>query len=358
MDTHPLDFASIPEDSRSEHLQLILEMSAVGVWELDVVSGAAWRNAQHDVIFGYEQLLPDWTYAKFLSHVIPQDQAMVEARYGRALEAGEPWSFECRVRRADGQVRWINATGRPLKSDTGEVIKLIGHVIDVTHTKKNEEHLRVLIDELNHRVRNTLAVVQAIAARSFQDHVSIAQAREDFTGRIEALAAAHSLLSESNWTDATLDQVVERTLHPHRRPGTSAKGARFEVSPGPEVPLTAKHAVSLTMALNELATNAAKHGSLSDPAGKVELAWRLLDNDGGPPETSEQDGAGAVRVEMTWRESGGPLVERGSRTGFGLMLLERILPADMGGQVDVSFDPEGLRCRIVFGVQPLGDTRS
>ena len=339
--------------SREERLELILEMSAVGVWELDVVSGTAWRNAQHDKIFGYDQLLPEWSYATFLDHVSPIDRAMVEARYGGALEAGTPWSFECRIMRSDGETRWIDAKGRPFRSDTGKVVKLIGHVIDVTHTKEHEERLRLLIDELNHRVRNTLGVVQAIAARSFQEHVAMDQARADFAGRINALAAAHSLLSESNWTEATLEQVIEKTLLPHRQPNMSGGGGGFEVSPGPNVPLSAKHAVSLTMALNELATNATKHGALSHPEGKVELSWSIAQPDEDAADTAEHADAGGRNVDISWRESGGPVVERGERTGFGMALLQRILPADMDGQVKVFFEPTGLRCRIVFDAKPL-----
>ena len=340
MDDPVLQTSSLPADSREEHLRLILEMSAIGVWGLDVVSGAAWRNAQHDLIFGYDRLLPDWTYATFLDHVIPLDRPMVETRYGGALAAGTPWSFECRIRRADGETRWIDATGRPIESETGEVVRLIGHVIDVTHTKDNEERLRLLNDELNHRVRNTLAVVQAIAARSFQGHVAVEQARADFTGRIDALAAAHALLSESAWTKAELEQVVEKTLLPHRKPDTPGGGGGFEVSPGPGVPLSPKHAVSLTMALNELATNATKHGALAHAEGRVELSWKVVE----PDDVDD----GGRKVEISWRESGGPVVERGTRNGFGVTLLQRILPADMDGEVEMLFEPTGLRCRIVF----------
>lgn len=344
--------ASVPETLREEHLRLVLETSPVGIWDLDVRSGAAWRNERHDMIFGYDSLQAEWTYQKFLDHVLPEDREAVDARYGGAIAAGEPWSFECRIRRADGEIRWIAATGRPILDEAEEVQQLIGHVIDVTHTKRNEEHLRVLLDELNHRVRNTLAVVQAIAARSFCEEIGLEQGRIDFSGRINALASAHSLLSDRSWTGATLAEVVDLMIWPHQRPETAAEPLCIEVTAGPRVPLSAKHAVTLSMALNELATNAVKHGALSRDSGCVDLTWRTLDArqpvDGLPasPDPSYP------RVELIWQESGGPKVRQAARTGFGMTLLKRILPSDMEGNVHVSFDPEGLQCRILFDALP------
>ncbi len=340
----------VPESSRAEHLELMLEMSAVGIWELDVVSGAAWRNLQHDRIFGYDELLSEWTYDRFLDHVVPEDRPAVDLRYGGAIDAHRPWSFECRIRRADGEVRWISATGRPIRGAGGETRKLIGHVIDVTHTKRNEERLRVLLDELNHRVRNTLTVVQAIAARSFQDHVDLAQGRADFLSRLDALAAAHSLLTDRGWTNATLPDVVERTLLPYRQPGAPEVPDRFDVS-GPEVRIAPEQAVSLTMALNELATNALKHGALRGSGGRVELTWTRTPL---PADRVTEQAAGAgEQVDMLWRERGGPPVRPRQRTGFGMTLLERLMPADLGGRVEVALAPEGLTCRIAFNVLPV-----
>ncbi len=336
----------VPEESRRAHLELVLEMSAVGIWELDVDSGSAWRTPQHDRIFGYEAPLSEWSYARFLDHVLPEDRHMVDRLYGSALRDLRPWSFECRIRRADGETRWISASGRPVAGARPGAAKLIGHVLDITHVKRTEEHLRVLIDELNHRVRNTLSIVQAIAGRSFPDGAEPAQGRRDFRNRIDALATAHSLLTDRTGVDATIGDVVDKTLRPYERSPGAPGPARFEVAGPPEPRLTARQAVSLTMALNELATNAIKHGALGAEAGRVTLDWTETMAESGP------------RLEMRWRERGGPPVSRGERTGFGLTLIERLMPGDLDGAVDLDFAPEGLSCRIEFGLQPLtGETR-
>jgi PAS domain S-box-containing protein len=342
------DYPAMPGSSGAEHLDLLLRMSSIGIWELDVPSGAAWRNEMHDRIFGYDGLLPEWSYERFLDHVLPEDRASVEERYGGSLRAGQPWSFECRIRRADGEVRWITATGRPIVAGDGSTLKLIGHVMDVTHLKRNEERLRVLLDELNHRVRNTLTIVQALAARSFQDHVGVAQARKDFTARINALAAAHTLLTDRDWTEATLGDLVDRVLLPFRQSGDPRESIRIGGS-GPAISVSPRHAVSLSMALNELATNAMKHGSLAVPGGRVDLTWTARPV---PAEEGASPAAPCTRVEILWRERDGPPVAHGGRTGFGLTLLERLVPGDLDGRVDVAFDPEGVTCRIDFEVSP------
>ena len=342
--------SSVPQTSRAEHLELVLEMSAVGIWELDVLTGAAWRNEQHDRIFGYEQLLPDWSYDRFLAHVVPEDREAVDELYGSSLRENRPWSFECRIRRTDGEICWISGTGRPIKDDGGRTLKLIGHVIDVTHTKRNEEHLRILIDELNHRVRNTLTVVQAIAARSFQDHTDVAQARLDFRGP-HRCARGRPLASDRQELERRGPGGRGRQVAlPYRRQRPSSEPARFRVS-GPRVDLAAKPAVSLAMALGELVTNATKYGALGVPEGTVELTWSSTPV--GPATGGDGSGMSTDRVEILWRERGGPSVER-QRTGFGMALLERLMPGELNGTVDVAFDPEGLTCRIVFEVQPLG----
>ncbi|MHA6346900.1 sensor histidine kinase [Roseivivax sp. CAU 1761] len=337
---------SVPERTRSEHLELILETADVGVWELDVETGRAWRNDRHDEIFGYAELLPEWTFEMCRAHVLEADRDYFDERYGTALANGQPWSFECRIRRADGALRWISASGRPITDPEGRITTLIGHVIDVTHTKRKEEHLRSVLDELNHRVRNTLMVVHSIAARSFPDDVGVAEGRAAFLGRIDALAAAHALLTQRNWAGAPLAEVAARGLAPYREAGA---GDRIRCD-GPAVELPARAAVTLSMAIGELATNAVKHGALSGPAGTLSLSWEVVPE----PAPDAAGGTAGPRVRLLWEERGGPPAERGPRSGFGTTLLERIVPADLGGTVALDFAPEGLRCRIEFPLGPLG----
>lgn len=322
--------------TEADHLRLLLEKGGIGAWELDVRSGAAWRNLRHDQIFGYETLLPEWTYERFLEHVVPGDRAEVDRLYGTALERGEPWSFECRILRRDGKERWISATGRPLHGPDDKVARLIGHVIDITHTKRNEQKLRTLLGELNHRVRNTLAIIQSIAVMSFPDGISVAQGREDFSGRIQALAEAHSLLTAEEWAGARIGDLVASALRPYCDLATQVS------LDGPEIWLPAKAAVNLAMALNELATNAIKHGALSRPDGRVAVRWSHPEGDG-------------TACEVSWAESGGPPVSEPTRKGFGLALIGSLMPAELGGSTEVQFDPSGFRCRLRFDIDREAD---
>ncbi len=324
-------------ESRADHLQLILEHSEIGAWELDVASGSAWRNPRHDRIFGYDEPLPAWHYEDFLDHVVPEERESVDRLYGAALSRGENWTFECRIDRADGARRWISATGRPIRDGAGETRRLIGHVIDITHTKQSEEQLRAILRELNHRVRNTLSIVQSLAARSFPDGADIRTARASFNGRIQALAEAHSVLTGEQWTSARLPDLIDKALRPYDL------GEAIRRDDGPGFRLAAKTAVNLTMTLNELTTNALQHGALSRPGGRVELSWTL-----------PADSPGVC--ELLWAEVGGPEVAEPTRSGFGRALIGDLMPSEGGGESSIWFDAEGLRCRLRFPGEPDAET--
>ncbi len=325
--------------SQTDHLHLILEAGGIGVWELDVRTGSAWRNLRHDQIFGYDVLLSEWSYETFLNHVVPEDRDAVDALYGSALAQRKTWSFECRIVGADGERRWISATGRPVRDESGEVVRLIGHVIDITHAKRNEEHLRTVLNELNHRVRNMLAVIQALAQRSFPDGIDVAEGREAFIGRIHALAQAHSVMTDEAWSGAKMADLVAGALAPY---GGDGRSCDFS---GPPMWLSSKVAVNLAMTLNELTTNALKHGALSVPEGRVGIHWS--------PHPDKQD-----VCELLWTESGGPPVVEPTRQGFGrqgfgMTLIGMLLPST-GGVAEVAFAPGGLRCRLeIQGCRPV-----
>ena len=206
--------------------------------------------------------------------------------------------------------------------DAGRPVGLHAIGRDVTERRRAEERQRLLVNELNHRVKNTLALVQGIALQSFKE--GPAEARTAFQQRLAALAAAHDLLTRESWEGATLARLVGDAVgHVNSaEPRLSADG--------PEVRLGPKAAVSLVMALHELATNAAKYGALSQPGGEVQMIWAV-----------EQD-----RLVIGWREKGGPAVAPPTRRGFGLRMIERALAADLGGSVKIEFPPEGLVCRI------------
>lgn len=181
----------------------------------------------------------------------------------------------------------------------------------------------LLVEELNHRVKNTLAVLQAIASQTFRS-ASKAE-RETFDGRLGALARAHDLLSQEKWVGAGVHEVITRVLEPYSVLGTP----RISIT-GPRLPLTPPRAVMMSMILHEIATNAAKYGALSNESGKIAIDWKPL------PDSSEP------KLQMTWVESGGPRVSAPTRKGFGSKLIERGARDQLGGSATADFLPAGV----------------
>lgn len=200
---------------------------------------------------------------------------------------------------------------------------------DITERKRHEQHQKMLLNELNHRVKNTLATVQSVARQSFRDGGDAEQARHHFEGRLMALAKAHDILTTENWEGARLGQVIEQVVAPYR----ADSGGRFETA-GPNVWLAPKHALAMAMALHELCTNAVKYGALSNDVGRVSIVWELHGREAGRD------------LRMRWAETGGPPVAPPTRRGFGSRLIERGLKQDLGGAVQIDFAATGVVCTI------------
>ncbi|WP_370338134.1 sensor histidine kinase [Parvularcula marina] len=209
----------------------------------------------------------------------------------------------------------------------GERRLFTGIVRDISERKEAEEKRDLLIAELSHRVKNTLATVISVAQRSFHEDASYAAGRKSFEGRIRGLAHTHNRLAESKWTGADLRSTVEDELSPYR----NDKAENLSLH-GPDINLTPKGAITLGMAFHELATNAAKYGALSVDEGKVTVSWDVSDDN--------------ELLAIQWAESGGPAVEPPTRRGFGHMLLERGVPYDLHGTVELNFYPDGVTCNI------------
>jgi two-component sensor histidine kinase len=185
--------------------------------------------------------------------------------------------------------------------------------------QRHERHLELLVAELNHRVKNTLSVVQSFAHQSFRSAPSTAEGVAAFEGRLTALAHTHNLLTSQNWDHVGLHDLVRTCLTPGDGP------SRFVVE-GPDMPVSPKSAVTLAMTLHELATNSMKYGALSKPEGTVQVRWSI--NDG--------------RFRFTWADHDGPPVEKPSRRGFGSRMLERALAAELGGKAKIRYEPTGV----------------
>lgn len=238
---------------------------------------------------------------------------------------------EAVAERPDGRCVPFIPYPTPLRDAAGNLVGAINMLVDISERKRAENAQKVLIGELNHRVKNTLATVQSLASQTARHAADLEEFLPNFMGRLLALARAHDLLTKRNWQDAPFEKLVHDIVAP-------VSGGRVETG-GPHVDLDARTALSVTMVLNELLTNAAKYGALSVSDGSVSLTWRVGKSEG--PQR---------RLECEWRERGGPPVTPPKRRGFGTRLMERCVEGDLAGEFDLVFEPEGTRCRMVFPV--------
>ncbi|MEX2165871.1 MAG: sensor histidine kinase [Methyloceanibacter sp.] len=201
--------------------------------------------------------------------------------------------------------------------------------LDVSERKANEDQLRLLLRELTHRSKNLLAVIHAIARQTASRTRSVDDFLEHFSARLVAIGRSHDLLIADNWHGASLRTLVEQQLGAHA--DRIGDGIAIE---GEDVMLKPEAVQNLGLALHELATNAQKYGSLSDPGGQVRIDWQFCEE--------------ASKLKLTWQEKGGPPVSPPERSGFGRAMIETVVGKALEGNVRLSFPPKGVRCEIVI----------
>jgi two-component system, chemotaxis family, CheB/CheR fusion protein len=244
----------------------------------------------------------------------------------RAVFGGEV--IERAVGHADGKVRYL-ARILPYRSADDAIDGVLLIFVDITNITAAEEQLKVLAAELSHRVKNTLAVVSSIAERTLPE----SEAKESLIGRLHALGHTYDVLSDSGWTEAGLRELISTELSPH---GTGDGSLQIN---GPPVMLRSHAALFITLAVHELSTNAAKYGALSVPEGRVAVSWAITGDR--PP-----------RLEIDWREEGGPKIDGFRSTGFGTELIERGIRFELEGEARLETVNGGLHCRIVIPANP------
>jgi two-component sensor histidine kinase len=264
-----------------------------------------------------------------MRELVPQHEEHWFDIYGRVAMTRRPERFE---NYAAGLKRHYEGFAFPVGPPQHRQVGLLFN--DVSQRKQSEEHLKLMVNELNHRVKNSLALVQAIAQQSLKHEGIELGVRRAFEGRLATLAAAHNLLTQAHWEHASLRKLVLSTFG-----GCGISESRFSVQ-GPEVDLHATQAVPIAMALHELCTNAVKYGALSADAGHVYVQWYLIAAT--PPQ---------LRIE--WREEGGPPVVPPPRRGFGSMMVEQALAYELDGKVGIEFKPTGVECIIEAPVRAL-----
>jgi PAS domain S-box-containing protein len=248
------------------------------------------------------------------------------------------YSVEKRFVRKDSRVIWISVRSQSVRDPDGNFLYAVRVVQDVTDRKLAEQRQKLLVDELNHRVKNTLATVQSLASQSARGVESTAVFRDRFEGRLIALSKAHDQLTVRHWEHANLRDILSGSLAPYM-PG----GHERTMMRGEDVTLRPRAALTLAMAFHELTTNAAKYGALSGESGNIELRW----------EEQKARAARPAHLKIEWIESGGPAVVKPQRRGFGSTLIEGSIASELGGNATLDYEPEGLRCTIEIPVGQL-----
>jgi PAS domain S-box-containing protein len=285
--------------------------------------------------YGREEVLGQSFNFLMAQGATPDTLKTIEDAFDEQPRDGDP---EVRYRRKDGSFFWASVFVTPVRDPGGDVVQHFASFMDTTRHKKEEDRLRFLLDELNHRTQNTLATVLAIAKQTLAG-VADEEIVGVFEGRILALSKAQALLGRTSWDRVGLRHVIDRILEPFGL--HDLRKERFTAA-GDDIQLQPKAALSLAMVFHELATNAAKHGALSTDAGRVSITWQL------EPATH------GSRMRLLWKESEGPAVARPSRKGFGSRLIERGLAQELNGEVRLSYDPSGVSCQILMPL-PEGD---
>ncbi len=258
-------------------------------------------------------------------------QAEMRAALTRGFGSDERWHLK-----KDGSRFWASGEMMPLKDDAGTVRGLLKILRDRTEHRQAEERQLLLNQELAHRVKNTLAVVQAISAQTFRGDGTFAEARQSFNDRLIALARAHDVLMSGSWSSASLRALVDGIAIV--RGQNDEKQIRVS---GPEVTLGPRAALSFALVLHELATNAVKYGALSTTEGTVSIAWDIVGS------------AGEPRLHFEWREQGGPVVKPPSRKGFGSRLIEGSFHKEPGDEIKLAYPPEGVELTLEFRLKAL-----
>jgi two-component sensor histidine kinase/PAS domain-containing protein len=306
---------------------LAMTASNMGTWRYTLADNICIYDENAQGLYGLTEarFLHDEEGVKAKFH--PEDLPLMWSRVAKALdpEGDGRYDVEYRVKQLDGSWRWLSAWG--LVEFEGEgaekrSVAIAGASRDLTERKRAEELRALLINELNHRVKNSLAAIQAITAQTLRTATDLPSARESLERRIHAMARAHDLLTQRSWAGASLAEVVSRATDAFASAQLRLGGPDFEIS--------SKQALALSLALHELATNASKYGALSTAQGVVTIRWAIEN--------------GILRLE--WTERGGPAVTPPQHSGFGSRLLRQMVIGDLAGEMTLDYDPAGVRCVI------------
>jgi len=311
---------------REARLQEALTAGGVTAFEWDIRTDSSRRSQNAAQILGFDSNQAS-SATQFLARVHPDDRARFKALIFGVCPDRPSYTATFRFIRPDGREVWLEEASRGEFDAAGRYVGLKGLTVDITARKHAEERQRLLIAELDHRVKNLLARVAVVAMYTRQGSHSVDEFIQALDRRIQSMADAHSLLSQSRWQGVDLADLVRHQLAPYATSGNTMIG-------GPDVMLSAAATQAVAMVLHELVTNAVKYGALSTPNGRVSVKWDRRCE--GQPE----------RVIIEWREHGGPPVAPPAESGYGTSLIRELIPHELGGSVDLAFAPDGVRCTV------------
>jgi two-component sensor histidine kinase/PAS domain-containing protein len=313
-----------------ERYRSAMILGRMGSWEVDFVKGIRIWTPEGMALFGInltDGLGDVGGETDELRQAMHSEDRHLLAQFHALADSQESFPAEYRILKADGQICWLSGYGRVLdRQPDGKAHRLINIAVDITERKTAEAHQRFLLQELSHRSKNLLSIVQAIADQTLRNCNDLTEFQNRFDGRLRGLAASNTLLARGDWRGSSLRTLIELQLAPF----IGLPSPQLEMR-GPKVDLTAEAAQAIGLALHELATNSVKHGALSVPQGRLLISW-------------EADRArSAEGLKLDWRERGGPSVTVPKRTGFGHVVMKKMIEQAVQGTVEINFDREGLQ---------------
>jgi PAS domain S-box-containing protein len=310
----------------------LLEALPAAVYTTDAAGRLTFYNAAAAELWGRWPALGDEKWCGSWRLYWPDGRAMAheDCPMAVALKENRPVrGAEAMAERPDGSRVPFIPYPTPLRDAAGNLVGAVNMLVDITERKHAEAQQKTLINELNHRVKNTLATVQSLAAQTLSAPGVPRHVRQTFEGRLLALSRVHNQLTRTHWESADLEKVLDDIFAPYRSVGPE----RISLM-GVPVRLAPQAALTLAMVLNELATNAAKYGSLSASGGRLSVVWSVAANGVGPV------------LHIDWQETGGPAVLPPVHRGFGIRLLKRAVTQALRGAAELSFEPAGVRCSM------------
>ena len=309
-------------EADAERLVSIVKSSHDAIVSKDLNGIIKSWNRGAEWLFGYKA---EEIIGKSVTVLIPEDRLNEEPRILERVRGGQRVDhYDTVRRRKDGSLVDISLTVSPVRDVSGKIVGASKIARDITERKRAQEQQKLLVSEMQHRIKNTLATIQAIATQTLNRH---ANERDAFIARLHALASAHDLLTQETWERASMGAIVTKALEPFQERLLE----RITINGPANLWLNSSKSVVLAMALHELATNAVKYGALSNGSGHVSINW----------ERQFQPN----RVKLFWQESGGPKVTPPKEKGFGSHLIERVFAGHLGG-AELAFNPQGLSCSL------------